>query len=56
MAARHGATVGQIGLAWLLASSPAALAIAGTGSVAHLEENMAAAEITLTTEDLTDLA
>lgn len=56
VAARHGATVGQIGLAWLLASSPATLAIPGTGDVAHLEQNLAAAGIGLTAEDLADLA
>ncbi|MFF8392051.1 aldo/keto reductase [Streptomyces sp. NPDC016172] len=56
VAARHNATVSQIGLAWLLASSPVTLAIPGTGSLAHLEENMAAATITLSEEDLADLA
>lgn len=56
VAARHGATVPQIGLARLLASSPVALAIPGTGSLSHLEDNMAAAGITLTEEDLTDLS
>jgi aryl-alcohol dehydrogenase-like predicted oxidoreductase len=56
VAARHRATVSQIGLAWLLACSPVTLAIPGTGSLAHLEENMAAASITLTEEDLADLA
>ncbi|MGP2438660.1 oxidoreductase [Streptomyces sp. JW3] len=55
VADRHGATVPQIGLAWLLASSPVTLAIPGTGSVAHLEENVAAGAITLTEEDLADL-
>ncbi|MEU5870940.1 aldo/keto reductase [Glycomyces sp. NPDC047369] len=55
-AARHGATVGQIGLAWLLASSPATLAIPGTGDLGHLEQNLAAADIELTEEDLADLA
>ncbi|MGC0383925.1 oxidoreductase [Streptomyces sp. SAI-129] len=55
VADRHGATVAQIALARLLASSPVALAIPGTGSPAHLEENMAAASITLTDEDLADL-
>ncbi|MEU4658398.1 oxidoreductase [Streptomyces sp. NPDC023723] len=55
VADRHGATVPQIGLAWLLASSPVTLAIPGTGSVAHLEENVAAGTITLTEEDLADL-
>ncbi|MFI9580511.1 oxidoreductase [Streptomyces sp. NPDC052236] len=56
VAARHGATVPQIGLAWLLASSPVTLAIPGTGALSHLADNMAAAAITLTEEDLADLA
>ncbi len=55
VAARHGATVPQIGLARLLASSPVALAIPGTGSLSHLEENMAVASLTLTEQDLADL-
>ena len=55
VAARHGATVSQIALAWLLALSPVTLAIPGTGSLAHLEENIAASSITLTPEDLADL-
>lgn len=55
VADRHGATVSQIALAWLLALSPVALAIPGTGSLAHLEENMAARAITLTPDDLADL-
>jgi aryl-alcohol dehydrogenase-like predicted oxidoreductase len=56
VAARHGATVSQIALAWLLKISPATLAIPGTGSVAHLEENMAARSIALAGEDVADLA
>lgn len=56
VAARHGAAVSQIGLAWLLASSPATLAIPGTGSLSHLEDNMAVAGITLSEEDLADLS
>lgn len=56
VAARHGATVPQIGLAWLLASSPVSLAIPGTGSLSHLEANVAAAAITLTDDDLAHLA
>lgn len=56
VAQRHGATIPQIALAWLLATSPVALAIPGTGSIAHLEENMAAADIHLTDEDLAQLA
>ncbi|WP_327392615.1 oxidoreductase [Streptomyces sp. NBC_01186] len=55
VADRHGATVPQIALAWLLASSPVTLAIPGTGSLAHLEENTAAGSMTLTPEDLSDL-
>ncbi|MFD9604467.1 oxidoreductase [Streptomyces sp. NBC_01224] len=55
VADRHGATVPQIALAWLLASSPVTLAIPGTGSIAHLEENTAARRIVLTQEDLSDL-
>lgn len=56
VAARHGATVFQIALAWLLRISPVTLAIPGTGSLAHLEQNMAASSITLTVEDIADLA
>ncbi|MFD5914383.1 aldo/keto reductase [Streptomyces massasporeus] len=56
VAARHGVTVSQIGLAWLLAASPVTLAIPGTGSLSHLEDNMAAAGITLSEEDLADLS
>jgi aryl-alcohol dehydrogenase-like predicted oxidoreductase len=46
-AAKHGATPHQIVLAWLLARSPAILPIPGTGSVGHLDENVAAAGIGL---------
>jgi aryl-alcohol dehydrogenase-like predicted oxidoreductase len=56
VAARHGATVPQIALAWLLALSPVTLAIPGTGTIAHLEENMAADSISLSPDDLADLA
>jgi aryl-alcohol dehydrogenase-like predicted oxidoreductase len=55
VAAQHGATPPQIALAWLLAISPVTLAIPGTGSLAHLEENMVAGSITLTDEDLAEL-
>jgi pyridoxine 4-dehydrogenase len=47
-AAKHGATPHQIVLAWLLARSPSILPIPGTGSVGHLEENIAAADLKLT--------
>lgn len=55
VAARHNATVSQIALAWLLALSPVTMAIPGTGSLVHLEENIAAGSIALTPEDLADL-
>jgi pyridoxine 4-dehydrogenase len=55
VAERHGATVYQIALAWLLARSPAILVIPGTSSVAHLEENIAAAEIQLSDKDKKEL-
>ena len=45
----------QVALANLLARSPLMLAIAGTGSIEHLGENMAASRITLTAEDLAEL-
>lgn len=47
-AARHGATVAQLSIAWLLHHSPVILPIPGTSSVAHLEENVAAAQVELT--------
>jgi pyridoxine 4-dehydrogenase len=55
IAARHGATVPQVLLAGLLALSPVMLAIPGTGSPGHLEENLAAADLALTPEDLAAL-
>ncbi|MGW4476471.1 oxidoreductase [Nonomuraea sp. NPDC004354] len=53
--ARHRATTAQVAIAWLLASSPALLAIPGTGSLDHLEENMGASRIRLTSQDLAEL-
>src|SRR5881392_1230656 len=47
----HGVSVIQLGLAWLLHRSPVMLPIPGTSSVAHLEENMAAAALKLTPAD-----
>ncbi|MGA9945888.1 MAG: aldo/keto reductase [Candidatus Cybelea sp.] len=47
IAQAHGATIWQIGLAWLLARSPAMLPIPGTSSLEHLEENVAASQIAL---------
>jgi aryl-alcohol dehydrogenase-like predicted oxidoreductase len=52
IAAGHDATPGQIALAWLLAHSPVTLPIPGTGSVAHLEENLAAADLRLSDEEV----
>lgn len=52
VAERHGATAHQIALAWGLARSPAIIQIPGTSSLAHLEENMAAARIALDEDDL----
>jgi pyridoxine 4-dehydrogenase len=48
LAAERGATPSQLALAWLLRRSPVMLPIPGTASVAHLEDNVAAAGITLT--------
>src|SRR5207248_474107 len=50
-AKRHNFSVVQLALAWLLHKSPVMLPIPGTSSLAHLEENMAAAKIKLTAED-----
>jgi aryl-alcohol dehydrogenase-like predicted oxidoreductase len=47
IAKAHKATPGQIALAWLLKRSPVMLPIPGTGKLAHLEENVGAAAITL---------
>jgi aryl-alcohol dehydrogenase-like predicted oxidoreductase len=55
IAAAHDATTGQVALAWLLARSPVMLPIPGTGSVEHLEENVAAAELELTEDELATL-
>jgi pyridoxine 4-dehydrogenase len=46
-AAAHGASAGQIALAWLLRRSPVVVPIPGTSSVRHLEENVAAASVEL---------
>lgn len=47
LAREHGATPSQLALAWLLKRSPVMLPIPGTATVAHLEENLAAAAIEL---------
>lgn len=51
VAKARGATTAQIALAWLLKRSPVMLPIPGTGKLAHLEENVAAAGIRLTDEE-----
>jgi aryl-alcohol dehydrogenase-like predicted oxidoreductase len=52
IAKRHGATAGQVALAWLLQHSPIILPIPGTSRVAHLEENVAAAGLSLAPEEI----
>ncbi len=55
VAQAHGATPAQVALAWLLAHSPTMLPIPGTGSVEHLEENLAAAQLELSAEEVARL-
>ncbi|MFB7495181.1 aldo/keto reductase [Streptomyces sp. NPDC056161] len=55
-AREHHASPSQLALAWLLRRSPVMLPIPGTSSVAHLEQNVAAAEVTLTDEEFSALA
>jgi aryl-alcohol dehydrogenase-like predicted oxidoreductase len=55
VARRLGATRAQVALAWLLHRSPVLLPIPGTSSHAHLEENVAAARLALTSDELTRL-
>jgi pyridoxine 4-dehydrogenase len=55
VAERLGATPMQVALAWLLQRSPNMLLIPGTSSVAHLRENLAAAELVLASEVVAEL-
>jgi aryl-alcohol dehydrogenase-like predicted oxidoreductase len=55
IAKAHDASAGQVALAWLLAKSPVMLPIPGTGSVEHLEENVAAADLQLGEDELARL-
>jgi aryl-alcohol dehydrogenase-like predicted oxidoreductase len=55
VARAHGATPSQLALAWLLRRSPVMLPIPGTSRVAHLEENVAAAEVDLTDAEMAGL-
>ena len=56
VAARRHATPAQVALAWLLRRSPVMLPIPGTSSVKHLEENVAAALLELSTGDFEEIA
>ncbi len=55
VAKRHGATVSQLSLAWLLYRSPVMLPIPGTSSVEHLEENLKAADVELSESEMAEL-
>jgi aryl-alcohol dehydrogenase-like predicted oxidoreductase len=55
IASDHGASPGQVALAWLLARSAVIVPIPGTSSVEHLEENLAAAELELSEDELAEL-
>src|SRR5215211_4413055 len=55
IAADHDATPAQIALAWLLARSPVMLPIPGTSSVEHFEENLGAARIELSDDELAEI-
>ena len=55
VAARNDATAAQIALAWILAQSPSYVPIPGTTKLHRLEENLAAAELTLSDDDLQEL-
>jgi pyridoxine 4-dehydrogenase len=55
VAQRRGITVTQVALAWLLSRYERILLIPGTSSVAHLEENMAAADVELDEQDIAEL-
>jgi len=56
IAARKGATPAQIALAWLLAQKPWIVPIPGTTKLHRLTENFGAARVTLTADDLRDIA
>jgi len=55
VARRHEATPAQVAIAWLLHRSPVICPIPGTSSLAHLEENVAAARLELSADDLAEL-
>jgi aryl-alcohol dehydrogenase-like predicted oxidoreductase len=55
LAARYSVTPAQLSLAWLLHRSPVMLPIPGTSKVEHLEENIAAAALTISADEWTRL-
>jgi pyridoxine 4-dehydrogenase len=55
VAKARGATAGQVALAWLLQRSPVILPIPGTVRVAHLEQNVTASSLSLTSEEVAEL-
>jgi len=55
IAAAHGATSGQIALAWLLAKGPDVVPIPGTKRIAYIEENLGAVDVDLSADDITRL-
>lgn len=55
IAKAHGATAGQVALAWVLKRSPNMLPIPGTSQVSHLEENVAAAQLELSDDEFEQL-
>ena len=55
IAADHGISDLQLAIAWLLAKSPTMLPIPGTSSVPHLEQNVAAARVALTSKELASI-
>jgi pyridoxine 4-dehydrogenase len=55
IAERHAVTAGQVAIAWLLARSTVMLPIPGTGSIEHLEQNVAAAALRLSPADMHEL-
>ncbi|MGI8867302.1 MAG: oxidoreductase [Mycobacteriales bacterium] len=55
VATRLGISPSQVGLAWLLARAGNVLLIPGTSSVAHLEDNLAVADVALSADDLAEL-
>jgi aryl-alcohol dehydrogenase-like predicted oxidoreductase len=55
LAKKKGATLAQLSLAWLLAQKPFVVPIPGTSKVKHLGENIEAANLVLTAEDLQEI-